>query len=493
MRRTGLDPTIGSIGSWAAPRSPARRPATTADGYDVTRHVMNTQLAGTASVEGQEHDAELLDAIAVRAYTYLYPLVLMDLTRRQITNVEKVSLAPLRTPPDVFLNIPAFPPAEFRAVVRPNFDTLYSSAFLDLREEPRIVSVPAAGDNYYLLPFYDMWGEVFASPGTRTTGADAGDFAIVGPGWSGELPAGVRRYDAPTSWVWIIGRTEASVATYDQVHAFQAGLKITPLSAWGGEPPEVTGTVDPSVDNETEPLRQAFAMDADTFFGYASELLQEHPPHAQDYPMLDQLARIGFNVGEKFELSKADDAVRAALTNAVPVAQKQITEKQTRLGRRVNGWLVTTENIGNFGTDYLTRACVELIGLGANLPDDAIYPLVYTDADGKPFTGDNRYVWHVASDELPPVNAFWSLTLYDAEGFQVANELNRFAIGDRDDLVFNDDGSLDIVIQHDEPEEGRSNWLPAPAGVFNLCARLYYPKPDVLDGTWAPPAVTRVG
>jgi hypothetical protein len=158
----------------------------------------------------------------------------------------------------------------------------------------------------------------------------------------------------------------------------------------------------------------------------------------------------------------------------------------------VNGWRIATENIGNYGTDYLQRACVELIGLGANLPEDAIYPIVYVDADGNPFTGSSRYVWHLAKDELPPVHAFWSLTLYDAEGFQVANDLNRFAIGDRDDLRFNDDGSVDIAIQHDACTEGTSNWLPAPADGFNLCAPLYYPKPEVLDGTWTPPAVTKV-
>jgi hypothetical protein len=247
--------------------------------------------------------------------------------------------------------------------------------------------------------------------------------------------------------------------------------------------------VDPTVDNETEPLHQVFAMDADRFFGYASELLREHAPHFQDYPVLDRLARLGFNLGEKFDLSGADQIVRSALTKAVGVAQKQITDKQTSLGWTVNGWRMMTENIGNYGTDYLARACVELIGLGANLPDDAIYPLLYTDADGKPFTGENRYTWHLEADELPPVNAFWSLTLYDAEGFQVANELDRFAIGDRDNLAINDDGSVDILIQHDKPEQGTSNWLPAPTGGFNLCARLYYPKPEALDGTWTPPAV----
>ena len=159
----------------------------------------------------------------------------------------------------------------------------------------------------------------------------------------------------------------------------------------------------------------------------------------------------------------------------------------------MHGWEIITSNIGNYGTDYLTRACVELIGLGANLAADAIYPVVYTDADGQPFTGANSYVWHMDEDELPPVRAFWSLTLYDAEGFQVANELDRFAIGDRDDLRFNDDGSLDIHIRRRPPPGGTSNWLPAPEGGFNLCARLYYPKPEVLAGRWTPPAVRKVG
>jgi hypothetical protein len=438
-------------------------------------------------------DEQLAYDIGVEGYTYLYPLVLLDVTRRQMTNVEKVAQAMARGPADVFVNVPAFPSADFKDVVRPNFDTLYSVAWLDLHEEPRIVSVPASGDNYYMLPMYDMWGEIFTSPGTRTTGSGASTFAICGPGWSGDLPTGVRRYDAPTRWVWIIGRTEASVKTYDKVHAFQAGLGITPLSAWGRGAPEVKGAVDPTVDSKTPPLRQVFALDADGFFGYAAELLKEHPPHAMDYPMLDRLARLGFQIGKSFDLSAADPVVRDALAKAVPAAQQQITDEQNRLGRRVHGWEVITSNIGNYGTDYLTRACVELIGLGANLAKDAIYPLVYADVDGQPFTGASSYVWHMDKHELPPVRGFWSLTLYDAEGFQVANELDRFAIGDRNDLRFNDDGSLDIYIQHRPPESGTSNWLPAPEGGFNLCARLYYPKPEVLARKWTPPAVKKIG
>jgi hypothetical protein len=431
--------------------------------------------------------------IGVEGFTFLYPLVLVDVTRRQMTNVKQPGEVMGRGPADVFVNVPAFPPADFRDVVRPNFDTLYSVAWLDLHEEPRIVSVPPAGDNYYLLPMYDMWGEVFTAPGTRTTGPGAGDFAVVGPGWSGSLPEGVKPYDAPTSWVWIIGRTEASVATYDKVHEFQAGLRITPLSAWGGKPPAVEGTVDPSVDSETPPLRQVFALDATSFFAHAAELLKEHSPHPMDYPILDRLERVGFRAGESFDLAAADATVRGAFEKAVPVAQQKITERQKEIGRDVNGWRIITSNIGNYGTDYLTRACVELVGLGANLAEDAIYPVVYVDADGEPLTGEKKYVWRLEQDEIPPVNAFWSLTLYDDEGFQVANELDRFAIGDRDDLEVGADRSLDILIQHDRPDSGTSNWLPAPTGSFNLCARLYEPKPEVLDGSWLPPAVRKAG
>jgi len=238
-------------------------------------------------------------------------------------------------------------------------------------------------------------------------------------------------------------------------------------------------------------LRQVFGLDTAAFFAQAAELLRQHRPHAQDYPILDRMARIGFHVGESFDLAAADPVVKNALNDAVPAAQKRITERQTKLGEQVNGWRIMAHSIGNYGTDYLARACVELIGLGANLPEDAIYPVAYVDADGEPLTGANRYVWHFDRGQLPPVRAFWSLTLYDDEGFQVANELDRFAIGDRNDLEFAPDGSLDIHVQHEQPESGTSNWLPAPAGSFNLTARLYYPKPEALDGTWAPPPVKR--
>lgn len=435
-------------------------------------------------------DAELAETIGVEAYTYLYPLVLMDVTRAQMTNVETAGEVVGRGPVDAFTHIRKFPPADFKDVVKPNFDTLYSAAWLDLSIEPRIITIPDAGDLYYLLPLYDMWTDIFAVPGTRTTGNQAGHFALCGPGWSGHLPEAVRRIDAPTPLVWIIGRTQASTATYPTVNAFQDGMTIIPLSAWPGPPPTVRGTVDPAVDDITPPLRQVFGMSAEEFFGRAAELLTIHPPHFNDYPIRERMARLGFVAGEPFHLAKADSVVQDAITAAVPIAQQKITQFQHRIGRKANGWQLNTETMGAWGTDYLKRATVDLIGLGANLPEDAIYPITYLDADTHPLTGANDYVLRFHADEIPPAQAFWSLTLYDEEGFQVPNPLQRFALGDRDPLHFHDDGSLDLYIQNRSPGPGMEpNWLPAPAGPFNLALRLYYPAATALDGTWVPPPV----
>jgi len=430
--------------------------------------------------------------IALEAYVYLYPLVLMERTRRQATNVEHPGDVLGRGPVDAFAHFREYPPAEFKDVVKPNFDTLYSPAWLDLREEPRIVSLPAT-DLYYLAPIYDMWSDIFACPGTRTNGAVAGDFAICGPGWAGELPEGVRRLDCPTPWAWTIVRTKASPATYPEVRAFQDQLAITRLGEWPGPASERIGSIDPTVDAETPPLRQVFGLGAAEFFGEAMETVREIPPHAADGPILERMARIGLVPGEPFDLGAAPGAAAEALEAAVPAGIAKITERQRTLVQPVDGWLSVTENIGSWGVNYLRRACIDLIGLGANLPEDAVYPVSYVDAEGQPYDGSSSYVLHFDADALPPAKAFWSLTMYDEDGFQVPNPLERFAIGDRDELRFADDGSLDLQIAHTEPAEGSANWLPAPSGSFNLCLRLYYPEASVLDGSWTPPGVRKEG
>ncbi len=435
-------------------------------------------------------DQKTAGEIAVEAYVYLYPLVLMERTRRQATNVERTGDVLGRGPVDTFAHFREYPPSSFRDVVKPNFDTLYSPAWLDLREEPRIISLPAT-DLYYLAPIYDMWSDIFACPGTRTNGAIAGDFAICGPGWEGELPDGVRRLDSPTPWAWTIVRTKASPATYPEVRAFQDELAITRLGEWPGPGTAVVGSVDPAVDAKTPPLRQVFALDGAAFFGEAMELLREIPTHAADGPIRERMARLGLVPGEPFDLAAAPGGAAEALEAAVPAAIAKITERQQTLVHPVDGWMSVTENIGSWGVNYLKRACIDLIGLGANLPEDAVYPISYLDADGEPYDGGKAYVMHFDAGALPPAKAFWSLTMYEQEGFPVENALDRFAIGDRDDLAFDADGSLDLQIGATEPAEGSSNWLPAPAGPFNLCLRMYYPESSVLEGTWTPPGVRK--
>jgi hypothetical protein len=217
--------------------------------------------------------------IGIEAYTYLYPLVLMDATRRQAVNVE-AGKAVGRGPMNAFTHIRTFPPAEFRDVVRPNFDTLYSIAWLDLTKEPMVVAVPDTRGRYYMLPMLDMWSDVFAVPGKRTTGTGAGRFAVVPPGWQGKLPEGVQRIDAPTRYVWIIGRTQTNgTKDYDAVHKVQDGYTITPFSRLGKAPQPVKAPIDPTVDMKTPPMTQVDTMAAGKYFAYAAELLKANPPH----------------------------------------------------------------------------------------------------------------------------------------------------------------------------------------------------------------------
>jgi hypothetical protein len=434
-------------------------------------------------------------AIAVDAYLYFYPLVTMDLTRRQLTNVEP-GRAGLGGPPNTFVNIPEYPTADMKAVVRPNFDTLYSSAWLDLSKGPVIVSVPDTGGRYYLLPMLDMWTNVFASPGWRTTGTQAGDFAIVPPGWrpeGAELPESAQRIDAPTFYVWIIGRTKTDgPADYDVVHEIQAGFKITPLSRWGKAPEPVAVKIDPSVDMKTPPKIQVDRMPAAKYFAYAAEIMKLQPPQFTDQPIIARMRRIGIEPGQDFELDKADPAVRQALEAAPAAARSLMAWKVPTLARVVNGWSMNTDTMGVYGNDYLKRAIVAQLGLGANLPEDAIYPLNIGDETGRPLDGASSYAIHFDKETLPPVAAFWSITLYDQQGYQVANGLNRFALSSWMPFKYNADGSLDLYIQNQSPgADKEANWLPAPTGPFNLTMRLYAPKGDALTGKWNPPPVTK--
>ncbi|QJC80821.1 DUF1254 domain-containing protein [Pseudomonas umsongensis] len=437
--------------------------------------------------------AEEAHAIGVDAYVYFYPLLTMDITRKQFTNIEPGKEFG-KGPMNMFVSVPEYPPADFKGVVRSNFDTLYSIAWLDLTKEPLVIAAPDTAGRFYLLPMLDMWSDVFASPGWRTTGTDAAQFLVTPPGWTGTVPAGLNHLPAPTPFVWVIGRTKTDGAgDYAAVHKIQAGYTVTPLSRLGKGAEPVSVKIDPAVDMKTPPKIQVDTMSAADYFAYAAELLKVHPAHGTDQPLLAQIKRIGIEPGKSFSMDALDPEIKAALETAPKDAQALMAWKVPTLARVVNGWSMNTDTMGVYGNYYLKRAIVAQVGLGANLPEDAIYPLNIGDTNGNALDGAHKYVLHFAKDEVPPVNAFWSITLYDPEGFQVGNELNRFAVSSWMPFKNNADGSLDIYFQNENPgKDLEANWLPAPKGPFNLTMRLYGPKSEALNGKWNPPAVKQM-
>jgi hypothetical protein len=439
-------------------------------------------LAGTAPA--QPVSADEAREIAAGAYVYAYPLVLMELTRR-------VNLArPGATPANRFAHRRTFPDASFTDVVRPNADTLYSIVWFDLTASPLLIELPDSDGRYYQLQMLDQWTDTFAAPGSRTTGGAAQRLLLAGPLWQGKVPAGALLIRSPTTTGWIIGRTQTNgAADYANVHRFQDAMSIKPLQAAADAPKP-----DPSWDAKTPPVEAIAKLDAQQFFALFTELTKANPPHANDYPVLHRMARIGLQPGQPFSLAALPPEARAAFEAAPAASLRQIKQGVTRVGTHVNGWRVNLSAIGSYGTDYRARASVAFAGLGANPPDDAVYPSALADADGQPLSSDRRYVLHFDKARIPPVRAFWSLTMYDQRQLFAANPINRYAIGDRDALKFNADGSLDLYIQRESPgTEKEGNWLPAPAsGPFSMNLRLYWPRPEVLDGRWVPPALKRV-
>ena len=430
---------------------------------------------------------------AVDAYIYGYPLITMDMTRRQLTNVSKPDAA--HAPMGQLLRFRTYPAADNHVVPAPNADTLYTTAWIDVSKEPWVFSIPAMGNRYYLMPMLDGWTEVFQVPGKRTTGDMAQKYAITGPGWSGTLPAGVTEYKSPTAMVWILGRIycTGTPADYAAVHAAQNKFSLVPLSSYGKPYTPPAGEVDANFDMKTAVRDQVNAMDVNTYFDYLARLMKTNPPTAEDAPMVARMAKIGLVPGRDFEASKFGAFDKEAIKAVPKLAQIKITEYLKKAGTPVDGWMFTTKT-GIYGTDYLQRALVTAIGLGANRPEDAVYPTGEKDGSGNDFdAASKKYVMHFDKGQMPPVKGFWSLTMYDASYFFVPNPLNRYTLSERNKFVTNADGSVDLYLQADSPGKAKeANWLPAPKAKFIPTLRLYWPKetpPSILDGSWKPPAI----
>ncbi|WP_338834915.1 DUF1254 domain-containing protein [Bradyrhizobium septentrionale] len=432
--------------------------------------------------------------LATDAYIFGYPLVTMEMTRRVITNV--ASPVGTRGPMGQIIKLRQYPDASFRDVTAPNADTLYTTSFFDVGKEPWVLSTPDMKGRYFLLPMLDGWTTVFQVPGKRTTGTGAQTYAITGPGWKGTLPPGVKEYKSPTAIVWLLGRIycTGTPEDYAEVHKLQDEFKLVPLSSYGKPYAPPPGTVDPSIDMKTAVREQVNRMDAVAYFTLLCKLMKDNPPSAADTPQLAKFAKLGIVPGQDFDASK----LKADFVKRVPEIAIDRIMLQFKVNKGVtdeNGWTFTTKT-GIYGTDYLMRALITAIGLGANRPQDAVYPTSQKDAEGRKYNGANKYVMRFPKGQLPPAEGFWSLTMYDSSYFFVNNPLNRYSISAREKLKSNPDGSVDLYIQNESPgKDQESNWLPAPAGDFILMLRMYWPQektPSIINGSWKIPPVKKV-
>ena len=382
----------------------------------------------------------------------------------------------------------------FRDVITPNADTPYSFGGCDLRAEPMVLSVPAVRDRYYVMQIEDLFGQNEYFIGSRVTGTGPGSYLIAGPRWDGEVPEGIDDVlRVETDLTIVIGRTQ--LLGPDDIEAcgkIMAQYQLQPLSEFSG------GTAAPLAPYNW-PVWNDEASRDERFIGYANALLPLcQPTHPDEVAIMARFAEIGIGPDTPIDADALDDSTRDAIRSGVAAAREAIEANLAKVDT-VNGW-TSIDPFGNretYAGNYMLRAVGAMAGYGGNDKIEAFYPAARADSEGRPLDGSHRYTLRL--DELPPVNAFWSLTMYDTSydgvaGYLVQNPIDRFLINSTTEgLVYGPDGSLTMYIQHDEPDtpEGRANWLPAPEGPFYVNFRMYWPTEALLDGTWMPPPIMR--
>ncbi|WMD19596.1 DUF1254 domain-containing protein [Achromobacter seleniivolatilans] len=433
---------------------------------------------------------EAASQAAMEGYLYFYPLVTMDLTRRQFTHPSQGAQG---APANTFLHGRTLPqPGTASPWANP--DMLRSTGWIDLTAGPVVLSVPDTQGRLYTLTLLDMWTDVFATLGKRSTGTAKGNTVIVPPGWTGTLPSGMTRINAPTVHVWAKNLIQTdNAAEYPAVHALQDGFVLTPLAEWNLPAQTQRVKSDPSLDLKIAVREQVESMPTDAFFTYAAELLRKNPPHTTDQPVLAQLRRVGLIPGRTFDFDKLDHPAKQGMRRGLRAARERMEAASGSTLRSMNGWQQETASIGVYGNAYLRRALASQAQPGSGLPEDLAVLLLAADSQGAPVDGAHRYALRFESGQLPPAGALWSLAVYDGLGLPVANMLNRYALGDRDPLRYNADGSLDVHISYAPPAlDNQTNWLPVPAiGPVTVLLRVYAPGPALVDGLWMPPALIR--
>jgi hypothetical protein len=424
-------------------------------------------------------------SLGIQAYIYGYSLVTEERTR-QLSSTVKAPNGLAYTVSNGFIYYDELFTPDYTDVVTPNVDTIYSFSWLDLTQNPVVLHVPDTNDRYYSVQLMDAWTNTFFNIGRRTTGTDAGEFAIVGPDWKGILPDDVQEIRSPTNTVWMnIRILVEGEDDLPQAQEIQKQFALTTLD--GKKAPIVIKPANTMLlENNVEDLP---ALD---FFQTMTDLMILNP--AMNNETLEkQFEHIGIDLTYGFDADKLDKETIAGLNRAAKDAFQIITNGLEESNpKNVNGWLIVT-GLGTYGDEFLWRAYVAYSGLGVNVDEESVLIIAFTDDQGNPLNGKNKYILHFNKDQLPPVEAFWSVTMYGADFYLVPNEINRYGIGDRTEgLKYNDDGSLDIYIQKERPINNESNWLPAPEGDFNLVLRMYQPAAKVLNGSYEVPGVKRV-
>ncbi len=428
--------------------------------------------------------------LGVSAYIWGYSLVGTE--RLQRDRILQASPGVPQAALNQFGHVRELRDADYKKIATPNNDTIYSHAYLDLRKEPIVVTVPEVKDRYYVLPLLSAYQEVFGSIGTRETMGDAGSYAIVGPGWEGQLPDNIHRIDSPSNMVIVWGRVAVNGSNdLKNARAVQDSFVLTPLSSYTENPttPQPDWEASENRANLTLWTPKSGVPESLSFFYELGEAMKLTPLRPEDTAVVEQFQAIGLTTKKGFDIERLSNATIIGLSRAIAAAELMIDGSANSDGQLVNGWFFNNRT-GIFGNDYLFRAAIAKWYAGANKPEEAMYYVAKTGNDGKPFNGASAYSIHFETP--PPARAFWSLSMYNAfDGSLVKNSISRYSIGDRTEgLLTNPDNSIDIQIQQHEPSQSTNNWLPAPSAGFYLVLRLYMPESEVVSGQWAPPQVS---
>lgn len=437
-------------------------------------------------------DDSTMAVLVEKAYVYTLPLMMMDATEVKMTNT--VEPTNMQAPSNRLIHAANLATHESKDVVTPNVDTYYSQIYMDLSQDALVVELPAT-ERYCMAQILDAWTNCLSCVHATDFQADYGLICITGPSFAGNVPSEMIHVKCPTSLAWMIVRTLSNgISENDpQIAAIQSKMKTYTLTGYldGQKTCDNKGTFNP--ENNYVPVRKVLTMTPEEYFRKANELMVANPPAEADKEILAELKKINVGPGLEFNIAVLPENVREGWTGMVSDIINICLKKSASFIKFNGHWSYYSKPIAEFGTEYYYRSLIAVAGLGANPVSQAIYPKTEVDVDSLRLNGQNCYVLHFDAGQLPETeeHGFWSITLYDESNFLVENPIGRYCINDRDELVFNEDGSLDIFIQH-EPYEGcMANWLPAPAEDFHLHLRVYKPTERVLSNAWPMPQVKR--